>query len=81
MSNEIKDLLREMFAKEDLGVIGETNNSGGDYYWCPACGASEGISGWCNSMSPLSTIKHKPDCKLVKLYKLAHEEEGKSGSS
>lgn len=80
MNKEIKNLLREMFANDDLGVVGFGNNNGADYYWCPACGASEKTEGWCASMASVSMIKHKPDCRLVKLEKLTHEEESESGS-
>ena len=75
---DITSLLKKAFGDEAISLIGIRNPRGADRYECPGCRASEDAEGYCSSTAPLMSIKHRPDCVLVRLHEMAHQsmEEG-----
>ena len=71
---ETIESLKECFQDESIGVIGNNNNCGADYYCCPCCGNSQEIKGEATFMAHISTIEHEPDCRLNNIYKKLMDE-------
>ena len=68
--------LRELFEDHDIGVYPEHNENGADTYNCPCCCASKPIQGYSGDMELMDFIEHKPECKLMQLYRLVQASAG-----